>query len=188
MMVLVIGPNGSGKSAAAERVARRLRAEGAGVGLVYLATFVPADDDGRRRVARHRQQRADLGFTTVESPLGVLEGHTGAVVLLEDVSNLLANLTFSAHDPDPVAATLRQIESLQSSGSDLVAVTIGGLTAEPGFDGETVAYVAALDRVNAALRRLADQVIDTSRARADQVIDTSETFADQVSDRTQADA
>jgi adenosylcobinamide kinase/adenosylcobinamide-phosphate guanylyltransferase len=166
-MVLVIGPNGSGKSAAAERLAVALHARYPQGALVYVATLVPADDDGRRRVVKHRRQRAGLGFTTVESALGDLDlpGEPG-VVLLEDVSNLLANLTFAARAPAPVTITLRQIARLRASCRHLVAVTIGGLVPEPGHDVETQAYIAALDRVNAALRASADDVIDTSRTAA----------------------
>ena len=164
-MVLVIGPNGSGKSAAAERLCHDLH-DGQGA-LVYVATLMPAGADGRRRVARHRRQRAGQGFTTIEAPTGDLSLGDGAapdVVLLEDVSNLLANFAFARRHPDPVAATLDQVAHLRGACRHLVVVTIGGLAPEPGYDVETVAYIGNLDRVNDALRRDADQVIEMSGA------------------------
>ena len=165
MMVLVIGPNGSGKSAAAEQLACELRTRTRNPtgSLVYIATLVPADDDGHQRVINHRQQRTGLGFTTIESPLGTFEcGEVAEVILLEDVSNLVANLAFSGSHLDPVTATLTQIERLKSSCCHLIAVTIGGLTPDLSYDEETRMYIDALNQVNSALRQGADQVINTS--------------------------
>ena len=163
MMALFIGPNGSGKSAAAERLAVGL-SHGTARKLVYVATMVPADDDGRRRIAAHRRGRSGLGFVTCESPRAENLDFVGAddVVLLEDVSNLLANLTFSAHavmGADAESAALERIQNLRSRCRHLVAVTIGGLFPQPGFDDATAAYIEALDRVNTALARQADRVI-----------------------------
>jgi len=162
-MVLVIGPNGSGKSAAAERLACDLHAAGQG-DLVYLATMVPDGSDGQTRVAKHRLQRAGRGFTTVESPLGVV--NPADVILLEDASNLLANYMFAQHDPAPLPATLAQIDRLQKSCRHLVVVSIGGLECQPEYDDGTRAYIDALGQANAALRANADQVIETSGGRA----------------------
>ena len=169
MMTVVIGPNGSGKSAAAEDLARRSRAaaEPRG-GLFYIATMVPADEDGRRRVAAHQQARSGAGFVTVESPLADCQTtHAGLVeaddvVLLEDASNLLANLIFAAHDPAATATALGRIHGLRQASRHLIVVTIGGLVAEAGFDAGTLAYIAALDELNTILAAEADDLITTT--------------------------
>jgi adenosylcobinamide kinase/adenosylcobinamide-phosphate guanylyltransferase len=168
MMVLVIGPNGSGKSAAAEHLAHDLRGpdhDEPGVSF-YVATMVAAADEGRQRIARHRRQRLGLGLTTIESPLAELGPDQGKhspidVILLEDVSNLVANLTFMARDLDPAAATLDRIARLRAACRHLITVTIGPLVPTPDYDADTLAYIATLDRVNQALRQTADRVIDT---------------------------
>ena len=167
MMTLVIGPNNSGKSAVAESLARRLRDDGTGPGgrLFYIATMIPADDDGRRRVAAHRRSRAGAGFITIESPLADgLAGPAGSpgasdIVLLEDVSNLLANLIFTAHDAAATTTARQRIQALRDACRHLIAVTIGGLAPEPGFDDDTLAYIAALDELNTTLAAEAAQVI-----------------------------
>jgi len=162
-MILVIGPNNSGKSAIAENLACRFRTPV----LIYVATMVPADEDGERRVLAHRTSRSGLGFLTVESPLAELASYADVIgpdstVLLEDVSNLLANLIFMGHDKDPVSTAVERIRDLESSSTNLIAVTIAGLHPEPGMDKETCAYIADLDRLNSVLIQEAEQVIRTS--------------------------
>ena len=161
-MILVIGPNNSGKSAIAENLACGFHAPK----LVYLATMVPANEDGRRRVANHQTSRLGLGFLTIESPLAESSSYADAVgadstVLLEDVSNLLANLIFIAHDEDAVRTALVRIRGLETSSCHLIAVTIGGLHSEPGMDKDTCSYIADLDRLNSVLIQEAEQVVRT---------------------------
>ncbi len=164
MMILVTGPSGSGKSAAAEARAESLHARSSG-NLLYVATMVPANDDGRRRIAAHRQFRSGKGFITLESPLADLDSthagfvETDDVMLLEDLSNLLANLMFAVHEPHPADIAWRRVRRLRDSCRHLIVVTIGGLTPEPEHDADTVAYIAALNRLNATLAEAANQVI-----------------------------
>ncbi|MDR1264594.1 MAG: bifunctional adenosylcobinamide kinase/adenosylcobinamide-phosphate guanylyltransferase [Propionibacteriaceae bacterium] len=160
-MGVVIGANGSGKSTLAEAWAVRLRAD-AGGRLLYLATTVVADADGQQRVARHRRQRQGLGFLTVESPTAELAVGPSDVVLLEDVSNLVANLMFADRAADPARAALDRLAELRRASAHLIAVTIGGLVPQPDHWDETRDYLAALESVNTALVRAADQVIETS--------------------------
>lgn len=58
MMILITGGSGSGKSAYAEQT---VLAQGA-ARRYYIATMRPWDEECRRRIARHRQMRADKGF------------------------------------------------------------------------------------------------------------------------------
>ena len=92
MIVLVIGGSGSGKSAWAERLAVALP----GVARVYLATMQAADGESLRRVERHRAQRSDKGFQTVEAAMDLAKAvlPEDASVLVEDVPNWAANEMF----------------------------------------------------------------------------------------------
>lgn len=106
MLVLVTGGSGSGKSAFAERLASELSKQmnKGGDRLYYLATMTARDGESMERIARHRAQRAGYGFQTVEcGPDYFLRGEDreeppvftpGAVVLLEDLSNLLAGCLY----------------------------------------------------------------------------------------------
>jgi adenosylcobinamide kinase/adenosylcobinamide-phosphate guanylyltransferase len=155
MTVLVLGPNGSGKSACAEKIAAGM----SGGALYYVATMIPFGEEGQTRVAKHRKQREGLGFLTVEQPSRVSEISLpqGATVLLEDVSNLLGNALFE-HGGDE-DAVFGDIAALCAKCRNAVLVSIDGLTQSPGYDGGTNEYIAALNRLNSRLAKIADEVI-----------------------------
>ena len=149
---LILGPNGSGKSLFAESEAVR-----SGEALVYLATMIPQTPDNFARIEKHRCQRENKGFRTVErgwnlDSVPVTEDET---VLLEDASNLLANGIF-AHGASGAEA-LRQILSLAERCRKLIVVSIEGLP-EADYDGETAAYIRSLNDLNAALSQRASAV------------------------------
>ena len=68
MRTLIIGGAGSGKSAFAEAHVCRLAGR-----RIYLATMTARDDESLLRIARHRLQRADSGFETLERGLGLAD-------------------------------------------------------------------------------------------------------------------
>ncbi len=151
MLILVTGGNGSGKSRFAESLASRFEGK-----RFYAATMIPFGDEGRARVEKHVRQRAGLGFVTVECPfsLDAVPALGTDLVLLEDVSNLLANLTFGRVHAAPRETTERQIRDLERRCAVLIAVTIGGLTGED-CDEPTRAYVRALNVLNGRLAETA---------------------------------
>ena len=70
MLYIVTGGSGSGKSEYAEQTAVQCR-NGNGGTLWYLATMRIWDDEGRKRVERHRRMRAAKGFETIERYTGL---------------------------------------------------------------------------------------------------------------------
>lgn len=156
MLILITGGNGSGKS----RCAEALAAQFAGNKL-YAATMIPWGPEGEARKEKHIRQRRGLGFVTVECPFSLDEVPAGKddLVLLEDVSNLLANSLFDAEHLAPPEAVEAQIIALEKRCAALIAVTIGGLTGD-GCDAETKKYVAELNALNDRLARHAEAVIE----------------------------
>lgn len=170
MITLVTGGCGSGKSEYAEELA-------AGSGRPckwYVATMEVWGDEDRRKVERHRKQRAGKGFHTIERPRGLealrIPGSPEqTAVLLECVSNLTANEMFGGETlPDcgqERAATAGEavvagIRSLACQAAELVVVTN-----EVGLDGisyeaETMEYIRLMGRVNQRLAKLADRVVE----------------------------
>ena len=142
---LVLGSNGSGKSLHAESLAVE-----SGAPLLYIATMVPQNEENHRRIEKHRLQRQGKGFQTVEIPWGLEDAPVTeeTVVLLEDVSNLLANGMFQ-QGADETAA-LEKILALAGRCRRLIAVSISGLSDE-GYSGETADYIHALARLNEEL-------------------------------------
>ena len=156
MTILVIGKNSSGKIAYAERLAASLcRGQ-----LYYIATMLPYGEDGAERVKKHRAQRAGMGFFTLESPYGKAKVSKQDTVLLEDVSNLVANYMFEQKVPDTAAAAIAAIEALRNACNNLILVSISGIDAADGGDENTRAYIAALNGVNEQLANGADVVIE----------------------------
>lgn len=154
MLILVTGANGSGKSRCAEGIAARFSGK-----KWYAATMVPYGAEGLARVDKHRRQREGLGFVTVECPssLDVVPAGLGDLVLLEDVSNLLANAMFAASE-GVISAPEEQIAALERRCTLLIAVTIGGL--EGGDNEETRRYIRELNALNARLAGRAEVVIE----------------------------
>ena len=70
MLYIITGGSGSGKSEYAEQTAVQCRNRTGGT-LWYLATMRIWDDEGRKRVERHRRMRAAKGFETIERDTGV---------------------------------------------------------------------------------------------------------------------
>ena len=62
MIWLVTGGSGCGKSTWAEKLVQSLPGEKR----IYIATMQVYDQESEKRVQRHRAQRANLGFRTVE--------------------------------------------------------------------------------------------------------------------------
>lgn len=148
-LILISGANGSGKSVFAEH----LIAQTVG-NRYYLATMQPCTEENERRIAKHKVQRRNLQFQTLEVPdrVGAIPLRKDSIVLLEDVSNLLANVLFEKRgDADYV---IRDILQLSKQCRILVVVTITGLQAE-GYDTETAAYIRSLEQVNEQLLKYA---------------------------------
>lgn len=155
MIVLLTGGSGCGKSTYAEKIVDAMPREKR----VYIATMQIYDEESVRRVARHRAQRADKGFVTMECPkdLGTLEIEEGSVVLLEDLVNLTANEMFDGGDPSRIVPAL---ESLASRCRHLVMVTNDVFSDGVQYDPSTQEYLRVLAHVNGQAARLADTVAE----------------------------
>lgn len=155
MIVLVIGGSGSGKSAWAERLAVTLP----GVARVYLATMQAADGESLRRVERHRVQRADKGFQTVEAAMDLAKVPLPekAVVLVEDVPNWAANEMFGGGN---TARMIPALQSLAQRARHLILVTGNVFADGVAYDETTMAYLKLLAEVNAAAAEMADAVVE----------------------------
>ena len=89
MLLFVLGGRRTGKSDYAEK--RIL--EAGKMPRYYVATMEPFGEEGKKRIERHKKLRSGKGFTTVECATHLEQLHLPGkgAVLLEDLSNLLAN-------------------------------------------------------------------------------------------------
>ena len=138
---------------------------------LYVATMIPYGQEGADRVEKHHRMRAGKGFITVEAPYDICDAVEKAgreygfdikdmTVLLECVSNLVANELFERHaGKDEMADRLYgDISSLAEKADNLVIVS-NHFEIEDSFDGETRMYAETLDILNEKLSRLADNTI-----------------------------
>lgn len=160
MLTLVTGGSGSGKSAFAEdRVLSFGDAQ-----RIYIATMHPFDEESHKRIERHQKMRAGKGFETVECYTGLknVKLPAGCVVLLECMSNLVANEMFEeqgAHE-ETVQTIMAGIENLLRQAAHVVIVTNEIFSDAPAFEREMNTYLKYLGRINQEIAKKADEVTE----------------------------
>ncbi len=181
MIYLVIGTSDSGKSALAEELA---------VGTedghkVYLATMKICDEAGKKRVERHRAQRAGKGFETIEMEYDIctvlesIDEPQDTTILLECVSNLVGNEMYDnphrkmdlPKEADLFADEMlfrikelaeeiaSDVKVLADAVSNIVMVTNEYEKEAEAYDDETRLYVQLLSIVNEKISTFSDKVI-----------------------------
>ena len=176
MITLVYGGSGSGKSKFAEQLVISSKAERK----YYVATMQVYDDEGRRKVERHRKLRDGKGFVTMEAPVdigavarqiadGVQFGETlvsKTAVLLECMMNLVANEMFppesngGIEESVVVSRIISGLEELFSCLDDVVIVSGDVFEEGAEYEESTRAYMRALGAVNAFIASKADEVYE----------------------------
>jgi len=155
MFTLILGPNGSGKSSYAESIIGELK----DAKRYYIATMIPYGKEGKARVKKHLKMRESLDMITIEDPYfdKSSEIEDGSDVLLEDVSNLVANRFFEkgTNSCDTIVDELLKISNRVRN---LVVVSISGIV-DQGYDDNTVKYIDKLNEINDKLKKVADKTV-----------------------------
>ena len=156
MLSLIIGGAGSGKSAFAESLCCGLDGR-----RIYLATMEVRDDESRARVRRHRAMRRTGQFETLECSRNLVRAALPerANVLLEDLSNLLANEMFLPGGGGEEAVR-EGLQELRKHSLHLTVVTNEVFSGGREYGSETVAYMHSLARLNRALAAEADLAVE----------------------------
>lgn len=185
MIHLITGGSGSGKSVYAEAQTVRAGAR-AGEGcapdrylpFIYVAAMIPEGEEALARIKRHREQRLDAGFLTVERyrDLAELELPENGGILLECVSNLTANELYRDDIADQkeaesvhisgdaygraYEAVISGVRRLAGQTDNLVVVTNEVCSDIDDYSEETEQYRELLGKINCALAKLADRVTE----------------------------
>ncbi|MDY5881973.1 MAG: bifunctional adenosylcobinamide kinase/adenosylcobinamide-phosphate guanylyltransferase [Roseburia sp.] len=184
MMVLVTGGSGSGKSAYAEETVLRLAKEKT---RYYIATMQVFDDEGEKKIKRHQKLRAGKGFQTIEQPMHIGQAadkiKKDSVVLIECMSNLVANEMFSPVEEEAATSTyegdnlqensgfkancnrvmqevVSGIDKIRENCEHLVIVTNNVFEDGIRYDDSTMAYMKVLGAINEKLAAESNQVIE----------------------------
>jgi len=155
MIVLVTGGSGCGKSTWAEKLITSLPNEKR----VYIATMQVYDEESVKRVERHRAQRADKGFATIECEKDLASSpvEEASIVLLEDLVNLMANEMFDGGD---VSRIVPALEELAKKCRHLVMVTNDVFSDGIDYAESTQEYLRQLAKINLQAAELADSVVE----------------------------
>lgn len=149
--------------------AKRAKAQ---VPLYYVATMAPRDEEDRARIRRHREERKDLGFTTLEKShyiREILEETVGeGVFLLDSVTALLANEMFDSREPytdggldtDAPVRVADELMELAEECRDIVMVSDYLYGGGSRYDELTVAYMEGLAYVDRCLAAACDRVVE----------------------------
>lgn len=168
MTILVLGGSGSGKSAYAEELLCALAGKSQTT-KYYLAAMRVYDEEGTRKVEKHRERRRGKGFLTIEQPVRIgdalFQMKSGRkAVLLECISNLTANEMFTDTQIRPketvAACVLQGVTQLMRETAHLVVVS--GNVFEDGvvYDRTTMDYIYAMGEINRQLAAFADRVVE----------------------------
>ena len=165
-MTLIIGGSGSGKSAYAENYMNSISEDRK---KYYIATMQIYDEEGKRKVERHRMLRGGKGFSTIEQPIDIgkaaekmEDGERTA--LLECISNLTANEMFleEIHGTEE-AITEKIVGGIAVLNRELThLVIVSNNVFEDGnvYDKTTMAYIRAMGHINQKLAEMADEVVE----------------------------
>ena len=156
MLTIIIGGAGSGKSAFAEAHVCGLPGR-----IIYLAAMIARAGESRARVEKHRAQRAGKGFETLERGLDLENASipAGANVLLEDLSNLLANEMYEPAGGG-INAARRGLSHLIEKCENLTVVTNEVFSGGADYEDESLRYMRALADLNRELAAQADLVVE----------------------------
>lgn len=157
-MIIVYGAAGSGKSEVAENIITSLAKKSKGE-LIYLATMENKSEAAKERIQRHLRLREGKGFVTIEETCD-LSKHLGEVenkfVLVEDLSNLLANIYFSSQKNN-ISDQFRLIEK---SAKEIVIVANNIFEEGPSSDEMCDGYIRELATLNIELATLSDTFVE----------------------------
>ena len=165
-MTLIIGGSGSGKSVYAEDYMVSISEDRK---KYYIATMQIYDEEGKRKVERHRMLRGGKGFSTIEQPVDIgkaaeqMEAED-RTALLECVSNLTANEMFSGEVPGTEEVITEKIVGgiavLNRELAHLVIVSNNVFEDGNVYDKTTMAYIRAMGHINQKLAEMADEVVE----------------------------
>ena len=191
MLHIVYGGSASGKSSYAESFAMSLQGEGR---LLYIATMYPykwntteIDPETMQRIERHRAMRADKGFDTVECYRHVehIVAKRQDVLLLECMSNLLANEMYLEQDSDDggLAETMSEVEKTGVDGNASSDMEETGIAGEAEVNTETVgtdsnAGSDMAETMSPVSKKIVQALVDLSTRVQDVVIVTNDVFSD----------
>ena len=166
MNVLISGGCKNGKTGFAQDIAVKLSRGG---NRYYVATMIPYDGEDRERISRHIDDRAGMGFETLEIPRDIASCLTlakpNSTFLMDSVTALLLNELFpETHNGDADLGAVDRCRDgllkLAAGAKNAVFVTDYIYSDAIRYDAFTENYRASLAALDCALADVCDVVIE----------------------------
>lgn len=164
MTIFISGGVKNGKSSHAQRLAKALAG---GKPLYYLATMLPHDAEDDARILRHREDRAGMGFETLECSQDIsgclAQASPEGVFLLDSTTALLANEMFLPDGSVNLGAAEKiekELRDFSQRVGGLVVVSDGIYSDAAEYDALTEAYRRGLARIDRALAEACEVVLE----------------------------
>lgn len=165
MLYMVTGGSSSGKSEYGETLACSLAGENQKNKenrLYYIATMYPYDEECLQRIKRHKAMRKGKGFETIECYENLEEicVQEEATILLECMSNFVANVMFMKKEIHVKQYVMEQISDLNQKVKNVVVVTNEIFSDGTEYGDGTKQYAKNLGEINREMGILAHHVIE----------------------------
>ena len=166
MTIFVSGGSKSGKSEYAQDFAVKLAGGGK---LYYIATMIPYDDEDRARIDRHIENRAGMGFETIEAGRNINsvfeKADENGTFLVDSTTALLLNEMFpdSHAEKADINATSRCINGLLEiarRAGNAVFVSDYIYSDAARYDEFTEEYRNSLASIDRAMAHSCDTVVE----------------------------
>ena len=172
MIVFICGGSKSGKSSLAQNISKALSKDNP---LYYVATMIPSDAEDKEKIRLHIEDRADMGFDTVECGTDIVTvlntTDKNGTFMLDSVTAQLTNemygnfMTLGA-DKSAGKRCTEQIKELAFSVENIVIVSDYIFTDANIYDEDTQFFIKSLAQIGNSIAQYADVVIEMNFGNA----------------------
>lgn len=182
MNILISGGCKNGKSSYAQNLAVKLAEKTPEIpenkvanppSLIYFATMIPHDSEDDERIQKHREDRKNLGFSTVEFGKSISEAakklEPGSVVLFDSLTALVANEMFDGRtdfdsletEEETILQKLQdELKILMAQVSSVIFVTDTIFNDGKIYDKTTELYRKILAKTEQFVAKNCDRVLE----------------------------
>ena len=173
MHILISGGCKNGKSSLAQDLACEY-AKKTGSRPIYFATMIPQDREDEERIEKHRADRKDLGFQTIECGKNLSETiknmESGRVVLFDSLTALVANELFNQEDflnPSLPEKVKSDLSALIEKSDSVIFVSDGIFSDGKIYDETTELYRRILAETENFIAQKCDKVVEMVAGNAE---------------------
>lgn len=164
MLYLITGGSGSGKSKYAENIVTNIQKNVKCNKVYYVATMIPYGDETMQKIQKHIDMRKEKRFETIECfyDLKNVKIEKNSIVLLECMSNLLANLMYDSENKNLnyVEEILEQIDCLYNQMNTLIIVSNEIFSDGEDYNIDMKLYLSNLGEINKRIAEKANKVVE----------------------------